>query len=74
MSKIYFLVISIAISLLLISSCQKSKFDENSLRIRKSVTALTAQEKADFVNAILKLKTTPSPYDSKYNYYDQFVR
>jgi hypothetical protein len=30
-------------------------------RIRKDVKDLTPQEKADFVDAVLKLKQTPSP-------------
>jgi len=55
------------------NSCSKSKEPEQ-IRVRKNVMSLTAQEKADFVGAILKLKSTVSPYDSKYNYYDQFVR
>jgi tyrosinase len=45
-----------------------------SLRIRKSASSLTAQEKQNFVNAVLQLKRTPSPYDSRLNYYDQFVK
>jgi tyrosinase len=44
------------------------------MRVRKNVKALTAEERADFVDAILKLKTVPSPYDSNFNYYDQFVQ
>lgn len=43
------------------------------LHVRKDVKDLTAQEKADFVAAILKLKQTPSPWNAKFNYYDQFV-
>ena len=43
------------------------------LRARKSVTALTPQERADFVNAVLALKATPSPYHPTLSYYDQFV-
>lgn len=51
----------------------------NSTPIRKSVTALSDQELKDYVDAILKLKTTPSPYDGEYgptkvdNWYDAFV-
>ena len=74
MKHILYFVLVFFCSILAFTSCEKSKVDENNLRIRKSVTVLSAQEKADFVNAILKLKSTPSPYDSKYNYYDQFVR
>lgn len=43
------------------------------LRVRKNAKNLTAQEKADFVGAVLMLKQTQSPYDSKLSYYDQFV-
>ncbi|HWH44837.1 MAG TPA: tyrosinase family protein [Thermoleophilaceae bacterium] len=41
--------------------------------VRKSVTALTTQERANYVQAVLALKSTPSPYDSRFSYYDQFV-
>ncbi len=44
-----------------------------SLRVRKSVTDLTAAERAAFVDAVLALKKTPSPFDSTLSYYDQFV-
>ena len=43
------------------------------MRVRKDVKDLTAQEKADFVAAILQLKQTPSPWNSNLSYYDQFV-
>ncbi|MFN4986084.1 MAG: hypothetical protein ACK5GI_08080, partial [Ignavibacteria bacterium] len=43
-------------------------------RIRKNVKSLTSEEKADFVNAVKKLKTVQSPYDPAINYYDQFVK
>jgi tyrosinase len=42
-------------------------------RQRKNVKELTAQEKQDYVDAVLKLKSTPSPYNSSLNWYDQFV-
>lgn len=42
-------------------------------RVRKDVKDLTPQEKTDFVNAILKLKQTPSPYNPSLSWYDQFV-
>ncbi len=32
----------------------------NAVRVRKDVKALTAQERRDFVDAVLKLKTVPS--------------
>lgn len=43
------------------------------LRVRKSVTDLTAAERSAFVDAVLALKATPSPYDPSLTYYDQFV-
>lgn len=42
--------------------------------MRKDVKDLTAQEKADFVAAVLQLKQTPSPWNSSLSYYDQFVQ
>ena len=42
-------------------------------RVRKNVTSLTVQERTDFIDALKKLKSTKSPYDSLLNYYDQFV-
>lgn len=55
-------------------ACTKNDGQVSVTRIRKNVAALTSQEKADIVDAFKKLKATASPYDSKYNYYDQFVR
>lgn len=46
---------------------------EETTLVRKSVTALTPQERAAYVDAVLALKQTPSPYDSRFSYYDQFV-
>lgn len=46
---------------------------EDVLRVRKSVTDLTLEERADFVDGVLALKSTPSPYDPSLSYYDQFV-
>jgi tyrosinase len=43
------------------------------LLVRKDVKDLTPQEKADFVAAILALKQTPSPFNPRFSYYDQFV-
>jgi tyrosinase len=48
--------------------------NRKSVRVRKSILTLTPQEKRDIVEAILKLKNTPSPYDKSLNYYDQFVQ
>ncbi len=45
----------------------------DAVRVRKDVKALTAQERRDFVDAVLKLKTVPSPYKRGLSYYDQFV-
>ena len=44
------------------------------LRIRKNVMTLTGTERREFVDAILALKQTTSPYDSSFSYYDQFVQ
>jgi tyrosinase len=44
------------------------------VRVRKSVTALTATERKDYVDAVLALKRAQSPYNSALNYYDQFVQ
>jgi len=43
------------------------------LRVRRNVKSLTAQERADFVEAVLALKAVPSPFDPELSYYDQFV-
>lgn len=43
------------------------------VRVRKNAKDLTAQEKQDLVGAYHALKATPSPWDAKLNYYDQFV-
>lgn len=43
------------------------------VRVRKNVTALSAQERTEFVDALKKLKATTSPFDASMNYYDQFV-
>ncbi|WNG21650.1 tyrosinase family protein [Cystobacter fuscus] len=42
-------------------------------RQRKNVKELTARERRDYVDAVLKLKSTPSPYDIHLSWYDQFV-
>src|SRR5918996_1702274 len=44
-----------------------------SVLIRKDVKDLTAMERREFVDAVLALKQTPSPYDPALSYYDQFV-
>jgi tyrosinase len=60
--------------LLSLSSCSSTDPITPSVRVRKNAKNLTAEEKADFVNAVLKLKQTKSPYDPDLNYYDQFVK
>jgi hypothetical protein len=47
--------------------------ERKSLRIRRNLTRLSATEKAELVEAILKLKEARSPFDMRFNYYDQFV-
>jgi tyrosinase len=42
-------------------------------RVRKNIRNLTSTERKDYVNAVLKLKKTRSPYDNSLSYYDQFV-
>lgn len=44
-----------------------------SIRIRKNVKDLTSRERRDYVEAVLALKSAPSPYDPELTYYDQFV-
>jgi tyrosinase len=43
------------------------------LRVRKNVTSLTPDEKKAFVDAILAIKSTPSPWAPSISTYDQFV-
>jgi tyrosinase len=43
------------------------------VRVRKDVKELSAQERRQFVEAVLKLKSVRSPYDPSLSYYDQFV-
>lgn len=64
----------VATALLATGCTTTNPSDPTNLRIRKSVTQLTAQEKSDFVSAVKALKTVPSPYDPALNYYDQFVK
>jgi tyrosinase len=42
-------------------------------RVRKNVKDLTRKERRQYVDAVLKLKKTKSPFDSNLSYYDQFV-
>lgn len=41
--------------------------------VRKDVQELTVEERKDFVDAVLALKATRSPFDERLSYYDQFV-
>lgn len=47
--------------------------DPAPMLVRKNVLELSASERQEFVAAVLALKQTPSPYDSRLSYYDQFV-
>lgn len=42
-------------------------------RVRRSVTALSPGERRQYVDGVLALKETPSPFDPSLSYYDQFV-
>jgi tyrosinase len=44
------------------------------IRVRKSVTTLTATERKEFVDAVVALKRASSPYNASLSYYDQFVQ
>ncbi|MCX5215898.1 tyrosinase family protein [Kitasatospora sp. NBC_00240] len=57
------------------SSDGSSSFDLSGkgVLVRKNAKDLSAKEKKDFVDALLKLKATASPYESNLSYYDQFV-
>lgn len=43
------------------------------IRVRKNVKHLTPPERREYVEAVLALKSVPSPYDAELSYYDQFV-
>jgi len=43
-------------------------------RVRADAADLTARQRADFIAAVVTLKHTRSPYDRRFNYYDQFVK
>lgn len=66
-------LMAIAVVCLAISCSTTDPVNDQVVRVRKNVTTLSTQEKADFVAALKKLKATPSPYDASMNYYDQFV-
>jgi len=44
------------------------------LLIRRNVMDLSGAEKRELIDAFLKMKRTPSPFDSRFSYYDQLVR
>lgn len=69
-----FLTVLITACLSLVSCTSSDPVEPTALRMRKNVKNLTTQEKADFVEAVKKLKTVQSPYDPAINYYDQFVK
>ena len=46
---------------------------DDGLRIRRDVTELTARDRATYVEAVKRLKVTPSPHDPSLSWYDQFV-
>jgi len=57
------------------AGCGKSKDEAKpAVDVRKNVKDLTAQEKSDFVNALLKLKATPSKANPGISMYDDFVK
>lgn len=72
------LIIFFLLPIIVFNSCKESSVEPVQLPegfgIRKNVKYLSDAEKTDFVNAILLLKTVPSPYDPSVNYYDQFVK
>lgn len=47
--------------------------ETEALRVRVDVKEMSAEERADLIDAILLLRDTQSPYDASLNYYDQFV-
>jgi tyrosinase len=61
------------LGLVLLACVALAGCDEEEYRLRKNVKNLSAQERQDYVAAVLKLKQTPSPHDSRYSWYDQFV-
>jgi len=70
------LVSSRAVSTALVAPARQEAAEGfcESPRVRQDVKDLSAEEKARLVAAIHGLKATPSPYDPRYTYYDQFVR
>jgi len=50
-----------------------SSSNDNSWRVRKNVTSISAAERDELVQSILHLKTIQSPFEPSFSYYDQFV-
>ena len=72
--KNVYLSLTAALSLVLVACTTTDPTVPSTIRVRKDVKNLTAQEKADFVGAVKKLKATTSPFDPAITYYDQFVK
>ena len=75
------LLFSLLICSLFVAGCKDEPEEEEeeeemyeNLKIRKNAKDMTAEEMQDYVNAILTLKATPSPYSDTLSYYDTFVR
>ena len=47
--------------------------ETSSVHVRKNVKDLTPEEKKEYVDAVLKLKSTPDPNDPTHSWYDGFV-
>lgn len=59
---------------MILAGCMKEHVCEKEpWRYRKNVADLTQVERLQFVDAVLSLKATPSPYTDSLTYYDQFV-
>lgn len=65
------LVVALVVALH-VSAPATASASQQPLRVRKSVTELTAVERAAFVEAVLALTSVPSPYDPSISYFDQF--
>lgn len=72
------LLLALLVCTLVISGCKDDEEEDpmvyENLKIRKNAKDLTPEEISDYVNAILTLKATPSPYSDTLSYYDTFVR
>ena len=77
------LLFALLICSLFVTSCKDDEPEEEeeeeemmyeNLKVRKNAKDLTTEETSDYVNAILTLKATPSPYSDTLSYYDTFVR